>query len=127
MDELIEEFRRKKTDEQYYQWLYNKAEAIQLWQNKNFHLYYLGFGFNLVNGIPNMGLLAMLDDESDTQALKGSIITNWEIAEPSPADDYKPTIWSVDHKSQLLEKMFVKKQLPPNLAFFLSRALKYLA
>jgi hypothetical protein len=128
MNDLINEFKLNKPVEQFYEWLYNQTAAKKLWDNDNFHLYYLGFGFNLMSGIPNIGLLAKLDSESDALTIKNSIMTNWEIAKPNPINKYKPTIWYLNATTQIskIEQLFIEKQLHPNVSFFLSKALKHL-
>ena len=81
-----------------------------------FDLHYIGFGFNLANGNPNIGLVAKLDDSAMSQEIKRSIFFNWEV----DAVDF------VGVKSGKLGRLFSTRQLDPASSFFISRALKYL-
>jgi hypothetical protein len=107
--------------ENYHRWLYSQEHARQLIEcaeRGDFTLYYIGFGFNLTNGNPNIGLLAKLDDPSISQHIKDSIFENWEIATGG--------IQFVDPRSERLGELFSRGQLDPASSFFLSRAHRYL-
>ena len=118
---LKEEHLSNGLAENYHKWLYNQEHArklIECAEREDFTLYYIGFGFNLTNGNPNIGLLAKLDDPSVSRYVKDSIFGNWEIKTRG--------IRFVDPRTEVLGELFSKDQLDPASSFFLSRALRYL-
>ena len=106
----------RRSPEAYYEWLYDIEPAKKLMGCEYFDLHYIGFGFNLANGGPNIGLVAKLDDSAMSQEIKRSIFFNWEV----DAVDF------VGVKSGKLGRLFSTRQLDPASSFFISRALKYL-
>jgi hypothetical protein len=124
--ELIQPFDLRTPYDRYYESLYSRPEVRPLLSD-HFNLYYLGFGFNLINGYPNIGLLAKLDSRDDSDFIKKHVDPNWEIAKHAEIHSHGllPLGWVNSKKLNELEKLFL--QIEPAGGFFLSSALKYLA
>ncbi|MFW9804930.1 MAG: hypothetical protein ACFFFC_19910, partial [Candidatus Thorarchaeota archaeon] len=118
-------FHSPRTHKRYYDSIYASPE-VQPLLGDDFNLYYLGFGFNLINGFPNLGLLAKLDSEDDARFIRDQIHPNWEIARDSELNDRERPINFINSKdSDKLREAF--ERIEPAGAFFLSSALGYLA
>ncbi len=115
--ELIREHSTSRAAEAYYEWLYNSEQAKKLLKCEDFNLYYIGFGFNLTNGNPNIGLLAKLDDISVSQEIKKAFYRNWEV----------DSLQYVNLDSEDLSNLFSTKRLDPASSFFISKAIKYIS
>lgn len=100
----------------YNEYIYGHEKARQLIECDQFDLYYIGFGFNLANGNPNIGLLAKIDDISLSKRILDSKFVNWEVHD----------INDVKVNSDKLENLFSNRELDPASSFFLSKALRYL-
>jgi hypothetical protein len=98
----------------YYAFIMEKAKMLV--NCPDFNLYYIGFGFNLTNGNPNIGLLAKLDDTATSKVILDSIFCNWEVT----------GISDVSVHSGELGRLFSDGELDPASSFFLSKALRYL-
>jgi hypothetical protein len=125
--ELVRPFRSfhsRGTHKRYYDSIYGSSE-VQPLLGDGFNLYYLGFGFNLINGFPNIGLLALLDSEDDSRFIKEQIDPNWEIASDSELDDRELPLSFINSKDpDGLKEVF--SRIEPAGAFFLASALGYL-
>jgi len=100
----------------YYDYLYDLEPARQLRESSQFNLYYIGFGFNLTNGAPNLGLLAKVDDTALSQDIFDSIFINWEV----------DNIREIKVNAGDLENLFKSDLMDPASSYFLERALRYL-
>lgn len=118
-------FHSRGTHKRYYDSIYGSPE-VQPLLGDNFNLYYLGFGFNLINGFPNIGLLAKLDSENDSRFIKEKIDPNWEIASNSELNNRERGINFINSSKDAdrLKELFLR--IEPAGAFFLASALGYL-
>ena len=116
--EFVREFHdalSPETQKRHYDLIYNSPEVEPL-LGDDFNLYYLGFGFNLINGFPNIGLLAKLDNTDSAKFIKDCLEPNWEVATGFTFVNCKD--------SARLKEVFGR--IEPAGGFFLASALNHL-
>lgn len=104
-------------------WFYKLPEAELLRSCQHFRLEALGLGFNALNGVANIAMLAVIDDVTVSGRLKEQMRANWEIAQGTHGE---PSIEFVPVDSPQLAVWLMAKQYNPASAFAISRAVERL-
>ena len=107
----------------YPKWFYELPEAKDLLSSKSFSLECLGLGFNSLNGVTIVAMLARIDDTRLSNLIKEKINANWEVAKRTTES---PSIEFVDYKSPKLETWLLEMKYSTASAFSISRAIERL-
>jgi hypothetical protein len=107
----------------YPKWFYELPEAKDLLLSKSFSLECLGLGFNALNGVTIVAMLARIDDTRLSNLIKEKINANWEVAKRTTES---PSIEFVDYKSPKLETWLLEMKYSTASAFSISRAIERL-
>lgn len=86
-EDLIALGATKRTDPLWFLELEPARELLELYESGRFSLERLGFGFDCMNGVTSIGLLARIEDIEAGQRLKKHIIANWEVSHPTGGQD----------------------------------------
>lgn len=117
-EELIHTFALRKTNPQ---WFYELPEAQRIINSPGFSIEITGIGFNTLNGVLNIAMLALIDDYCLSNYLRDSISGNWEVEE-SICDQNVIEFVKID--SDRLSTYLKMKKYNPASAFAISRALE---
>jgi hypothetical protein len=102
-----------------FDWFYNHPpikRLISLIDNDKLEILPLGFGFDALNGEPNIAFLTIIKDEEFWREERREIVYNWEV----------DSIIELDYKDSSLENMLKEGSCHYGSLFALSESIKYL-